>query len=363
MLFNTYDPRQGKIYQVMNEAGELAKGAPLPSDAMLKQFYRDMVRLRAIDDKAFNLQRQGRLNTYPQIKGHEAIQVSAAHAMKPQDWLVPSYREGALAHLRGVPFYQVLLFWFGNEMGSHFPQEAKVLPFSIPIASHLPHAVGIGWGAKLRKENLAVVATFGDGATSEGEFHEAMNFAGVYKAPVVFLCTNNQWAISVSREMQTASQTLAEKAFGYGFHGIAVDGMDILAMYQVMTEALEKARCGEGPTFIEAVTYRLCDHTTADDASIYQCAEDVAMWKEKDGVLRLRRFLEKKGLWQKKDDEEIQQQAQVFVEETVHAFETYAKPTPEEIFNFTFAETSPRLREQLEDAKVFASEVHEENYH
>ncbi|MBI4212080.1 MAG: pyruvate dehydrogenase (acetyl-transferring) E1 component subunit alpha [Deltaproteobacteria bacterium] len=352
MIINEHDPRAGKIYQVVDEHAKVRAGAVLPSDDLLKQFYRDMMRVRAIDDKAFKLQRQGRMHTFPQITGHEAIQIAAAYAMQEEDWLAPSYREEALVHLRGVPYSQILLFWLGNEKGSAYPKDVNVLPFSIPIASHMLHAVGIGWGAKMCGEKIAVVTTFGDGATSEGEFHEAMNFAGVFKAPVVFLCTNNQWAISVCRKDQSASKTLAEKAFGYGFDGICVDGLDVVAMHQVMQEACDKARNGGGPTMIEAVTYRLCDHTTADDASIYQDVDERKAWEQKDGVRRLRKLLEKRGLWSASDDEALEKEVQTFIDQTIRELEASPEVTPDEIFSTTFADMPPRLKKQLEDVKA-----------
>lgn len=343
------------LKQVINESAEVVKGAKLPSDTLLKQFYRDMVRMRAVDDKAFKLQRQGRLGTYPQIKGHEAIQIGTAHAMYDEDWIVPSYREGGLMALRGVDFGDILLFWAGNEMGSHFANNVRCFPIAIPIASQIPHGVGFAWGAKLKKEKCAVVTCFGDGATSEGEFHEGLNFAGVFKTPNVFLCSNNQFAISVGRDRQTASSTLAEKAFAYGFDGVMVDGMDVIAVYQVMKEAIDKARAGKGPTLVEAVTYRLCDHTTADDASIYQNPAEKEQWHKRDGVMRLQKLLIRQGLWSDQDEKNLEEESKRFVEQVVTKLESTPHQTPRNIFEHTFAEMPPRLQYQLADLESFTS--------
>jgi len=256
---------------------------------------------------------------------------------------------------RGVPFSNAWLFWQGNEIGAKFPDDVKVAPIAVPVGSQLLHAVGIAWAAKLKGEKLSVIACCGDGATSEGEVHEAFNFAGVYQLPIVFLVSNNQFAISVSRKNQTASKTIAEKAYGYGYAGVQVDGMDALAMHEATTQALHHARAGNGPVLLEALTYRLCDHTTADDAKIYQDQCEKEKWMEKDGVKRLKTYLEREKIWTAADEENLQSLATQEVEKTVKALEACPGQTPEEIFGHTFEQMTPRLAEQLEDLKQFHS--------
>ncbi len=355
MVFDKYDPRKGELYQVVNEASEVVEGGELPADDVLKTFYHEMALLRALDDKAFLLQRQGRMGTYPQVKGAEAIQIGAAHAMNKEDWLVPSYREAGLMAQRGVDYSDIWLFWLGNEISMKFAEDVKVFPIAVPVGSQLLHAVGLGMAANIKKENFAILACCGDGATSEGEVHEAMNFAGVMKVPVVFLVSNNQFAISVPRSKQTASKTIAEKAYAYGFSGVQVDGMDVVAMHQAVREGLDRARSGQGPSLIEALTFRLCDHTTADNAKIYQNQTDLAAWQQKDGVARLKNLLEKRKLWTKADEENLQAAAQKKVEEVVAKLESAPKQTPKEIFAHTYATMPAHLTEQLEDLQRFQS--------
>lgn len=318
----------------------------------LKEFYRDMVKIRAMDDKLFSLQRQGRIGTYGQLKGSEAVQAGAARALDKNDWFVPSYRENGIIHLRGVSVGSIFLYWAGNEIGAKFPDGLKTLPVSIPVGSQPLHAVGIGMAAKIKKDKTAVLTCFGDGATSQGELHEAMNFAGVFNAPVVFLCTNNQYAISLKRTKQTKTETLAEKAKAYGFEGIVIDGMDVAAVYQTVAKALEKARNGDGPTFIEAVTFRLCDHTTSDDATLYQDQAEVAKWREKDPVTSLKKHLESNNLWSADDENRLIADVKKEIDEGIKALDSAKMPTPEEIFGFTYA-SQPQLNWQLKDLKGF----------
>lgn len=355
MIIGKYDPLKGERYSVIDENGVIISDAILPPDELLIQIYREMVLIRTADDKAFSLQRQGRIGTYPQLKGSEGIQVGSAHGMKEGDWLVPSYREHGLMHLRGVPLGNIYLYWAGNEMGSHLPDDTRVLPVSIPVGSQTLHAVGIGMSANIRNEKLAVLACFGDGAVSEGECHEAFNFAGVFKTPVVFLCSNNQFAISVRNNRQTASNSIAQKAIAYGFDGVIVDGMDAVAVYQVVTEAMDKARSGGGPTLIEAVTYRISDHTTADDASIYRDVTEVEAWKSKEPVLRLKKFLESRGLWSSSDEDKLLEDVLHKIDEGVSYFESKTAQTPGEIFGATYATLPENLKWQLVDLKGFLS--------
>jgi pyruvate dehydrogenase E1 component alpha subunit len=232
--------------------------------------YRQMWLLRIYDRKAVSLQRQGRFGTYAQMEGQEACMVASPLSLQPQDWMVTSYRETGAMWMHGVPLKLLALYWMGNEFGSQMPEGVRVLPFSIPVGTHPLHAVGLAYAGKYRQDDSIAVTYFGDGATSEGDVHEAMNMAGVFQLPCIFFCQNNQYAISVPRHHQTASQTIAQKALAYGFPGILVDGNDIFAVYAVMREAVERARGGHGPSLIEAYTYRMGAHTTADDPTKYR---------------------------------------------------------------------------------------------
>ena len=355
MIFGQFDPSKGEIYQVINEQAEALPDRQVPEESQLIEWYRNMSILRAVDDKAFRLQRMGRMNTYPQVKGAEAIQIGASNAMHKDDWLAPSYREIGMMQQCGVPFEQTWLYWLGNEQGSKIPEDANVLPIAVPVGSQMLHGTGLAWAAKIKGNKHAVIACCGDGATSEGEVHEAFNFAGVLKVPVVFLVTNNQFAISVPRSSQTASATIAEKAKSYGFEGIMVDGMDVVAMHQVVSEALDKARNGGGPSLIEAVTFRLCDHTTADNAKIYQDQAELEKWKKRDGVERTRRFLTNKGWWDDAKEEALQMEAKAVVDHTVKSMEGTTKPNIEDIFKYNYANMPAHLTEQMAELKEFCN--------
>jgi 2-oxoisovalerate dehydrogenase E1 component alpha subunit len=279
-------------FQVLDEKGDIV--APLPQFANdpdeLAAMYRAMVLTRTFDAKAVAMQRTGKLGTFASALGQEAVGVGLAAAMRPEDVLVPSYREQAAQFMRGMTMTHCLLYWGGDERGSDFQaQPARHdFPNCVPIGTQVPHAVGVAYAMKLRKQKSAVVSVFGDGGTSKGDFYEGANFAGVWKLPLVMVVNNNQWAISLPRSRQTAAETIAQKALAVGFEGRQVDGNDVIVVRQVVEEALEKARGGGGPTLIEAVCYRLCDHTTADDATRYRDAESVnAAWKV-EPVARLR---------------------------------------------------------------------------
>ena len=243
----------------------------------------------------------------------------------------------------------ILQYWSGDERGLKTPEGINMFPVSIPVGSHILHAVGAAMAAKYKGEKTVAAVYFGDGGTSEGDFHEGANFAGVFKLPVIFICQNNQWAISVPRAKQTASKTLAQKAFAYGFEGIQVDGNDIFAVYKTMKEALEKARGGEGPTLIECFTYRMANHTTADDAARYRAKEEVEAWKPKDPLLRLRLFMEKKGLWSEQYQKEIDEKAKGIVDKAVKEEESVERPDPRDMINYTYGSLTPRQMKQMKD--------------
>jgi 2-oxoisovalerate dehydrogenase E1 component alpha subunit len=318
---------------------------------LLVRLYREMVLVRAFDLKAVALQRTGRLGTYAASLGQEAVSVGVASAMRNEDVLLPSYRDNAALIWRGVKLEEILLFWGGDERGNHFSGPVQDFPFCIPVGSQAPHAAGVAYAFKLRKQPRVAVCLFGDGATSKGDVWEAMNFAGVHKLPVVFVVTNNQWAISVPLRLQTASETLAQKAIAAGFIGEQVDGNDIVAMHAAAEEAIEAARNGQGPRFIEAVTYRLGDHTTADDAARYRPTEEVqARWKE-EPIARLRSFLAGKKLWSKTDEEQLSAECQQRIDAAVERYLVVKPRPPETMFDHLYADL-PRVyagqRSQLE---------------
>ncbi len=322
----------------------------------LKKIYRWMVVARVFDERALALQRQGRLGTIAPLSGQEAAQVGSAWALQPADWMFPSYREHAVQAVRGQRWVDILAYWGGNEEGNRIPEGINNFTISIPIATQCLHAVGAAWAAKLKGDRIATMVYFGDGGTSEGDFHEAMNFAGVFQCPVVFFCQNNQYAISLPREKQTASETIAQKAIAYGFSGVQVDGNDVLAVYQVTKQALEKARAGGGPTLIEAITYRLQHHTTADDWTRYRSKEEVEEWKRKDPITRFRKYLEREGFWGPKDEEKIWEEAKAEIAKVVEEYEKMPERDVEEIFKYTYAEMPWNLKEQLEDLRAYLKE-------
>ena len=314
---------------------------PLPafaSDAsLLASLYRAMVLLRNFDRKAVALQRTGRLGTYAVSLGQEAVSVGIASAMREEDVLLPSYRDNGALIWRGVKLEEILLFWGGDERGNHFSGPVQDFPFCVPVGSQAPHAAGVAYAFKLRKQPRVAVCMFGDGATSKGDVYEAMNFAGVHKLPVVFVATNNQWAISVPLRLQTGSETLAQKAIAAGFIGEQVDGSDVVAVRAAAEAAMAAARDGQGPYFIEAVTYRLGDHTTSDDASRYRSADEVqARWKE-EPIARLRSYLVGQKMWSKAEEEQLAAECHERVEAAVERYLATEPRRPETMFDHLYA--------------------------
>jgi 2-oxoisovalerate dehydrogenase E1 component alpha subunit len=315
---------------------------PLPafaSDAAtLLALYRGMVLTRAFDLKAVSLQRTGRLGTYAVSLGQEAVSVGVASAMREEDVLLPSYRDNGTLLWRGTKMEEILLFWGGDERGNLSSGPAHDFPYCIPVGSQAPHAAGVAYAFKFRKEPRVAVCLFGDGATSKGDVWEAMNFAGVHKLPVVFVANNNQWAISVPLKLQTASETLAQKAIAAGFAGEQVDGNDVIAMRAAAQAAIAQARAGGGPRLIEAVTYRLSDHTTADDAARYRPPEEVqARWKE-EPIARLRAYLVSQKLWGKAQEEELAAECQKAIEAAIERYLASSPRAAETMFDNLYAE-------------------------
>lgn len=308
--------------------------------------YRSMVLTRTFDARAVSLQRTGRLGTYASSLGQEAVGVGLADAMDPSDVLLPSFREHGAQLLRGVTMKELLMYWGGDERGSDFSGPRQDFPVSIPVGSHATHAAGAALAFKLRGERRAAVVVLGDGATSKGDVYEAMNVSGAWQLPVVFVINNNQWAISVPRSAQTAAQTLAQKAIGTGFPGLQVDGNDVLAVREVVAGALERARTGHGPSLIEAMTFRLGDHTTADDASRYRDDKDVSQHWREEPVARLRRYLTDAHVWTKNEEEALIASCAHDVDEATQAYLTVAGEQPEAIFDFLYAELPEPMRGQ-----------------
>ena len=318
---------------------------PLPRFAsdtgVLLALYRGMVLTRAFDLKAVSLQRTGRLGTYAVSLGQEAVSVGIASAMRAEDVVLPSYRDNGTLMWRGTKMEEILLFWGGDERGNLSSGPAHDFPYCIPVGSQAPHAAGVAYAFKLRKEPRVAVCLFGDGATSKGDVWEAMNFAGVHKLPVVFVANNNQWAISVPLQLHTASQTLAQKAIAAGFSGEQVDGNDVIAVRAAAEDGIAQARAGAGPRLIEALTYRLSDHTTADDAARYRPPEEVqARWKE-EPIARLRAYLVSQNAWGKSQEEELAAECQKQIETAIERYLASAPRAPETMFDHLYAELPP----------------------
>ena len=336
--------------QILDENGN-CDGSLMPklSSDEIKKIYETLVLIRVFDQKAFNMQRQGRLGTYIQFKGQEACQVGSALALQDDDFVFPMYRNSGLLIARKQPIVQVLQYWSGDERGSISPQNVNNFPIAIPVGTHTVHAAGAAFVAKLRGTKQVAVVYFGDGATSKGDFHEAMNFAGVFQVPVIFICENNQYAISVPRTKQTHSETIAQKAIAYGFEGIQVDGMDIFAVIKEMKDAVEKARAGKGPTLIECQTYRMADHSTSDDASRYRTKEELELWAKKDPIERLEKYMRKKGLLDDAYKQNVLNKSQETIEKAVTEFEKLPAPDPKDIFKYVFAEMTQQQKEEMEE--------------
>ncbi len=314
--------------------------------SVLIPLYRAMVLTRTFDARAVALQRTGRLGTYAVSLGQEAVSIGAASAMEAEDVLVPSYRESGGVLWRGVRMEEILLYWGGDETGSDFAGPREDFPYCVPVGSHAAHAAGVAYAFKLRRQKRVAVCIFGDGATSKGDVWEAMNFAGVHRLPVVFIVNDNQWAISVPRKLQTAAATYAQKAIAAGIPGEQVDGNDVIAMRQVTAEAIARARSGGGASLIDAQTYRLGDHTTADDARRYRADEEVkAQWKL-EPIVRLRNCLVSQGAWTKSDEESLIGECQQKVEEAASRYLAAKRRAPETMFDYLYAALPQAYRAQ-----------------
>ncbi|HOJ45582.1 MAG TPA: pyruvate dehydrogenase (acetyl-transferring) E1 component subunit alpha [Bacilli bacterium] len=350
MIISKYDPLKLEQFQVLDSEGNIVnpKFEPKIDDKTLLHMYKTMSLARMADIKALQYQRQGRMLTYAPVQGQEAAQVGAMAALEPQDWLSPAFREFAAMLYKGVTLEQLYLYWYGNEIGSKFADDVNVLPVNVPIGSQVGHASGLAYASKVLKKNQVAVTYIGDGGTSHGEFYEAMNFATVFDAPMITIIQNNQYAISTPRHKATKAKTLAQKAVAFGIPGIQVDGNDVLAMYAVTKEAAERARKGEGPTLIEAYTYRIGPHTTSDDPTIYRKDEEVEQWRLKDPIKRFRIYLTNKKLWSDAQEEQLQKELEEYVTETFKKVENSDNPTIDDVFDYTFVNNPADLIEQKE---------------
>src|SRR3954451_5912702 len=321
------------------------------SEQDLLELYRQLVLLRTYDERSVVYHSQGRIGTYAIFWGHEAMQVGSSYALEREDWIFPSYRESAIGLLRGLPASTILSWWRGHPAGWWNPAEFNVASICVPIATHVPHAAGLAWGKKLRGESTCAIAYFGDGATSEGAFHEGVNFAAVMRAPLVLFCNNNQWAISTPISAQTAAETLAHKAVGYGIPGVRVDGGDVLAVYEATREAVARARAGGGPTLIEAVNYRAAPHATAHDPSAYSDAERVGEETRRECVGRYEAYLRRIGLLSDEAAEGVRAQAAALMREGVPAAEAEAPADPSLVFDRAYANPPASLQYDLAELR------------
>jgi pyruvate dehydrogenase E1 component alpha subunit len=338
------------MFNLVNPDGSVRDRLPITLEEM-KTLYADMVEARVFDTKSIAMQRQGRLATYAPFRGQEAAQVGAAAALRDEDWVAATYRDAALNWRAGYPWELLILGRTGDERGGQVPDGVNVLPPSITVGGHMIHAVGLAWAEKLMGSDRIALTSFGDGATSEGDFHEAMNFAAVFQTPTVFFCQNNGYAISYPISEQTRSESIAIKAEAYGMPGMQVDGNDVVAVLVAVREAASLARAGEGPTLIEAVTYRVGPHTTADDPTRYRSDEEGARWEERDPLERVRLLLERQGSWTEGWQAELEREASERIESAVEWAESIPEPTFEEMLDRMYAEPTQPLREQLEEGR------------
>ena len=345
------------VSRLLDPAGKPV--APLPAFAQdmaeLVSLYRSMVLTRAFDAKAIALQRTGRLGTYASSLGQEAVGVGVAAAMRPKDVLLPSFREHGAQLGRGVSLQELFLYWGGDERGNDFAIPREDFPNSVPVGSHAPHAVGVALAFRLRGDKRVAVCVFGDGATSKGDVAEALNMAGVWKLPVVFVACNNGWAISVPVAQQTRAQTLAQKAIAAGIPGEQVDGNDVIAVRWAVENALARARAGEGAALIEALTYRLSDHTTSDDASRYRDDAEVSRHWPLEPILRLRRYLTDQGAWGKEQEDQLLHECNQAVEQAAATYLQTPPQVPDTMFKWTYAQLPADLAEQAGTAKCVVS--------
>ena len=354
-MFDEYSPLKKKMFSIMDTDGKIINPNWMPdlSDDAVVDAFKRMLFARSADLMAVSYQRQGRMYTYPPNLGQEAIHIGASMALQKEDWLVPAYREAGMWLAKGLKLKEFFLLWRGHEDAYKYLADIKMLPSSVPIASQLLHAVGIGFAMNYRDEKNVIFTFNGDGGTSEGDFHEALNFAGVWKAPVIFTVQNNQYAISLSRKKQTAAESLAIKSVGYGIDGIQVDGNDFFAVAAAELKAAEHARSGKGPVLIECVTYRRGAHTTSDDPGKYRSEEEEKEWATKDPVDRLRKYLVSKKLWDPKNEDALLEQFKKEIDNAFSEAENYPAYKLEDVFQYHYAEMPDDLKIQKHEYEKF----------
>jgi pyruvate dehydrogenase E1 component alpha subunit len=354
MIFNDFDPREDKIFRVIDDEGIVINKKLMPDldDKTIVKAYKDMLFARTADEMAVSFQRQGRMYTYAPNLGQEAISIAAGMIMRKDDWLVPAFREMGAWLAKGVSLKEIFLYYMGNEEGSNFKNANHMLPFSVPIGTHLLHAAGIGYSINYQKKDEVVFTFTGDGGTSEGDFAEGLNFAAVWKAPVVFTVQNNQYAISVPVRNQTKSVNLAVKSYAYGMPGIKADGNDLFAMYSVYKQAHDYSKSGNGPVLIEAFTYRKGAHTTSDDPSKYRPKEEELEGEKTDPLMRLKKFIDRKGIW-KEDEEKLIQDYKTEIDRQFSEAEATTPYQLEDVFRFMYVDLPDDLKRQQAEYEQF----------
>ena len=356
MFFDHFDPREDKTLRIIDNEGEIINPEFMPDldDETVLKAYKSMLFARVADEMAVSYQRQGRMYTYPPILGQEAIQIAAGLIIREEDWLVPAFREMAVMLSKGVTLKEIFLYYMGNEQGSNFSKANHVLPICVPIASQLIHATGIGYSIKYRKKDEVVFPFVGDGGTSEGDFSEALNFAEVWKVPVIFTIQNNQYAISFPVKGQTSSVNLAVKSLAFGLPGIKVDGNDFFAMYVAYKESFDYARAGKGPVLIEALTYRKGAHTTSDDPTKYRSKDEELEWDKTDPLIRLKKYIDKKGIWNE-NEEKLIEEYKLEVDKQFSEAETFTPYPLEDVFQYMYSDMPDILNKQKADYEQFLS--------
>ena len=354
-MLKEFDPIKKKQFRILDDNGKILNTKHMPeiSDADLVAAYKDMLFARTADLMTVNYQRQGRIFTYPPNYGQEAIHGATARVMRSDDWLVPAFREMGAWLAKGATLKDIFLYFMGYEVGTSWPGATHFLPISVPIASQLVHAAGIGYAINYTKKDEVVFAFVGDGGTSEGDFHEALNFAAVWKAPVVFIVQNNQFAISVPFKKQTASEGIAIKSVAYGMPGIQVDGNDFLAMLRAVREAADHCRQGRGPVLIEAVTYRKGAHTTSDDPTKYRTREEEETWELKDPLKRLKNLLISKNLWTEEEETVLVEEYKKEVDRQFLEAENHPPYQLDDVFNYLYADMPEDLKQQKVEHERF----------
>ena len=354
-LFDEYNPIDNKLFQVIDNEGKVInnKWNPKLKDDVLLKAYKAMLFARTADQMAVSYQRQGRMYTYPLNYGQEAISGAAGMMMRDNDWLVPAFRELGAYIAKGASLRDIFLYFMGFEDGTVFKGANHIIPISVPISSQLTHAAGIGYEIKYNKKDEVVYAFVGDGGTSEGDFHEALNFAAVWKVPVIFIVQNNQFAISVPIAKQTVSINLAVKSVAYGMKGIKTDGNDIFAMYQTLKEASDYCRNGNGPVLVEALTYRKGAHTTSDDPTKYRTKDEEELWDKTDPLRRMKNFLENKKVWSEEEETKLVAQFKKEVDRQFSEAENYPAYKLEDVFKYNYVDMPDILKQQQVEYENF----------